>query len=180
MFHKKTFMFFGFDETHEKEMEKFLLEKGGKREEISCNVCKFGVVFDKCFFWTFVFDHSDDFEDDKSWHPWLWSGTHRRVSCGPHSKWDRHQCLGGKDVLLVKKTTLQQKGSELLLPCWFIWGSGEHWILAGFCCWLNPYYIFFSILIIIKIWIVVNMILHFICWRVLWIHTTYIIQLMKL
>lgn len=33
MFHKKTFMFFGFDETHEKEMEKFLLEKGGKREE---------------------------------------------------------------------------------------------------------------------------------------------------
>lgn len=44
MFHKKTFMFFGFDETHEKEMEKFLLEKGGKREEISSNVCKSGVV----------------------------------------------------------------------------------------------------------------------------------------
>ena len=111
MFHKKTFMFFGFDETHEKEMEKFLLEKGGKRGEISSNVCKSGVVlFDKCFFWTFVFDHSDGFEDDESWHPWLWSGAHRRVSCGPHSQWDSHQCLGGKDVLLIKKQHYSRKG----------------------------------------------------------------------
>ncbi|XP_078332044.1 DNA topoisomerase 2-binding protein 1-like isoform X2 [Crassostrea virginica] len=45
MFHKKTFMFFGFDETHEKEMEKFLLEKGATiLKTTSRGIPDYGVV----------------------------------------------------------------------------------------------------------------------------------------